>query len=183
MNFRRLLVVSTILFIVCIALGLLLPINIDLESIAPFGDLVDDMDSFSSPVLFIIILINNLVAIFFVFIFSPILCITPILGIALNGLVIGVVGNMIIGEQGVLFLIAGILPHGIIEIPAVLIAFTAALNFGFATIKAVFKKQSRQKFVPSLVINGKYLALAAGMLVPAAFIEAFITPLILGLFK
>lgn len=182
MTFPRWIMVSAILFFTGVIVGFVAPISFDIESIAPLGEIVDDLGTFSSPVVFLIILLNNLIAICFAFFLSPLLCIVPLLSLAVNGLLIGVVGSMVVEQESFLYLAAGILPHGIFEIPALIIALSAALNFGFITIKGLFKKENRGNISPAFFTNIKYLALAGGLLVPAAFIETFITPVFLGLF-
>jgi stage II sporulation protein M len=182
MNLRRWLIISAVIFFSGMLIGFLVPINLDIESIAPLGDIVDDFDSFSSPAVFMLILINNLVALGFAFFLSPLLLIVPLFSLVVNGLVVGVVGSMIIEQESFLFLIAGILPHGIIEIPALLLALGASLNFGFITMKGLFKREERGNIFPGFIASVKILAIAASLMIPAALIETFITPLILGLF-
>ncbi|MFA5450662.1 MAG: stage II sporulation protein M [Dehalococcoidales bacterium] len=180
MNFPRWLLISAFIFFSCIIIGFLAPINIDIESIAPLGDIAEDLDSFSSPVVFLIILINNLIAISFAFVLSPVLCIIPLFSLVVNGLIIGIVGGIVVEQESFLYLLAGILPHGIFEIPALLIALAAALNFGFITLRGLLKKETRSLILPGFVTSAKYLAISAGLLIPAAFIETFVTPILLG---
>lgn len=182
MTFPRWFLVSAILFFSGVIAGFIAPVSFDVESIAPLGEIVDDLGTLSSPVVFTIILANNLIAISFAFFLSPLFCLVPIFSLAVNGLLIGIVGSVVIEQESFLYLAAGILPHGIIEIPALLIALSAALNFGFTTIKGLFKKETRGMIFPAFITNIKYLALAGVLLVPAAFIETFVTPVFLGLF-
>jgi nitroreductase len=76
-------------------------------------------------------------------------------------------------------LLAGILPHGILEIPALIIAQAAAMSFGATVVTAVFKKERRNRILPSFKQNLRWLGLALFLLVPAAIIETFVTPLLL----
>ena len=75
---------------------------------------------------------------------------------------------------------AGILPHGVFEIPALIMAQAAALSFGTMAVIALFVKEKRPLLVPNLKQNLKYLGVAMLLMVPAAIIEAFITPLLLS---
>jgi len=52
------------------------------------------------------------------------------------------VSAIIIQEKSLGFLVAGVLPHGIFEIPALIIGEAAALSFGFAVIMLLFRKES-----------------------------------------
>ncbi len=176
------LIISSIVFSASIILGTFLPFNFSIDDISPIGDLVDDLDSMSSPLVFVIILLNNITAVTVSFFLSPLLCIVPVLSLTLNGLIIGMVGALVVEQQSLIFLLAGILPHGILEIPALLIALAAGLNFGSLISLSLFKKSLRQHIVPCFSTNIKYLGLAVLLLIPAAFIESFITPVFLSLF-
>jgi len=55
----------------------------------------------------------------------------------------------------------------------------AALSFGAVTILALFRKERRNLLLPSFKRNLRYLMVALVLLVPAAIIEIYITPLLL----
>ena len=76
-------------------------------------------------------------------------------------------------------LLLGLLPHGIFELPAIIIGMAASLSFGFAAIQAAVSREKRAQLLPSLKQNSKYLLLALALLVPAAIMETFVTPLFL----
>jgi len=181
-DFWQYLVVAAVIFFSSVLLGFVIPIELDLSSFAPLGDIADDLESFSSPGVFIYILTNNITAIVFAFILAPFLCIFPLFSLFVNGFVIGVVGALVLEQESVLFLMAGFLPHGILEIPALLIALAASLRFGFNTMKGILRKSWRNTIKPVFLENAKLLGKAVALLVPAALIETFITPIFLGLF-
>ena len=76
------------------------------------------------------------------------------------------------------FLLAGVLPHGIIELPALFIGEAAAFSFGTAVMLSLFSEDRRKQVSSNFKQNAKYLALAVLLLIPAALIEAYITPLL-----
>lgn len=76
--------------------------------------------------------------------------------------------------------LAGILPHGLIEILAFVLAEAAAVRFGASTLSAIFSRIERSLIVPSLKHNGSYLVIALLLLIPAAAIEVFISPLVIS---
>ena len=78
------------------------------------------------------------------------------------------------------FVLAGLLPHGIVELPAFFIGEAAAISIGIMAVIALFKKEKRGLFLPSLRQNLRYLALAAALMLPAAALETYLTPLLLG---
>jgi stage II sporulation protein M len=56
----------------------------------------------------------------------------------------------------------------------------AALSFGAVVVVSLFKKEKRSLVLPNLKRNLRYLMLALLLLVLAAIIEAYITPLLLS---
>ncbi len=76
-------------------------------------------------------------------------------------------------------MLAGLLPHGIFELPALILGEAAALSFGAVVILALFKKERRNLIPPSLKRNLRYLMIALALLLPAAIIETYVTPLLL----
>jgi len=97
----------------------------------------------------------------------------------MNGSLLGFVSVLGIQERSVGFILSGLLPHGVIEIPALILGQAAALSFGSAAILALFKKERRNLLLPTLKQNFRYVLLALGLLFPAAFIETYVTPLMI----
>jgi stage II sporulation protein M len=127
----------------------------------------------------IFIFFKNTFTLLISFIFSPILCLLPILALLLNGSLISFVSVMVAQEESLGLLLAGMLPHGIFEIPALIIGEAAALSFGATLIIAIFTKKKREPLMKQLKQSLQYLLLAFALLVPAAIIETFVTPLFL----
>ncbi len=93
------------------------------------------------------------------------------------------------------FLCAGILPHGIIEFAAFFYALSLGLLLCFQRSRRILKKKQMQEtvFGRQVVISSEhdltlrrltriFLLIVTPLVLLAAFIEAFITPLIMGLF-
>jgi len=55
----------------------------------------------------------------------------------------------------------------------------AALSFGSLAILALFKRERRSQLLPGLRRNLRYLMIACALLLPAAIIETYITPLLI----
>lgn len=127
----------------------------------------------------VFIFFKNAIALLLSFIFSPILCLLPILALVLNGSLLSFVSAMAAQKESVGLVLACLLPHGIFEIPALIIGEAAALSFGAMTILALISREKRNLLLPNLKKNLKYLLLAFVLLVPAAIIETFVTPLFL----
>jgi len=181
-SYRKWLVVSSLILISAIVAGLIIPVDVSLENIAPLGEFLEDFDTLSPAALFFIILFNNIIAIVFSFCMAPIFGIVPLLALGLNGFVIGVVGAMVIEQESLGFLLTGLLPHGIFEIPALIIGLSAAIYLGTTLAFSIFRKELRAILLPTLISSLKYLAVSLALLIPAAFIETFVTPGLLNLF-
>lgn len=106
------------------------------------------------------------------------------LELLLNGGIIGVVATVTGMTQGVLYPMVGIIPHGVIEIPAFIFQFSSLIRWHTTTIDAVMVKVSgekadRVKFVRGLKDTG-ILAIASVILfMIAAYIETYVTPYLL----
>ncbi|TET26444.1 MAG: stage II sporulation protein M [Dehalococcoidia bacterium] len=181
MSYKRWIIVAALLFSAGLILGLASPGSISLfaEDIAALEELADFLESLPPFLVFIIIFLKNVSVLLFGFILSPLLCLVPILSLTVNGWLLGFVSVIVAEEKSVAFVLAGILPHGIFEIPALILGQAAALGFGAAVILALFKEERRKQILPTLKQNLKYLLIAVILLLPAAIIETYLTPLLL----
>ncbi len=183
MSYKRWILVAIVLFGVGLALGLIIPAgsaSFPSEDIAALSELSDILFSLPPPLMAIFIFVKNALALLLSFALSPILCLVPILALIVNGWLLAFVSTMVIQEKSLGFVLAGLLPHGIIELPAFIIGEAAALSFGAMVILVLFKKKERSQLLPSLKQNLRYLIIAFALLIPAAIIETFITPLLLA---
>ncbi|APV44657.1 stage II sporulation protein M [Dehalogenimonas formicexedens] len=183
MSLRRWLLIAAALFCAGLVIGLLLPDSAADSIEQTFKDIAGNAASAEGFGLFVLLLLNNTLAVGASFLFSPIFLILPVVSLLMNGALITVVARLTLQDHSLAFLAAGILPHGIIEIPAYLLAQAAAICFGFNVLKAIFDTQRRSEAGPVLIKCLKWLGLAIILLISAALIEAFITPLLLGLFN
>jgi len=183
MSYKWWVLIAIFLFGVGILLGLVVPTSIaelPAEDISDLVELADFLSTLPKWAVFLIILFKNVSALLISFILSPLLCLVPIIALVVNGWLIGLVSTTVLQEESLGYLLAGLLPHGIFEIPAFVIAEAVALSFGTALILALFKKERRNLLVPHFRHNLKYLAIALALLLPAAIIEAYITPMFLS---
>ncbi len=182
MSYKRWIIIASLLFGAAFAFGLAAPASINSllsDDIAALEELAALLAPLPQFVVFIIIFIKNVSVLLLSFILSPILCLMPILALTVNGWLLAVVSAVVTEEKSLGFLLAGVLPHGIIELPALILGQAAALSFGTAAILALFKKERRTLLLPNLKQNLRYLLIAFTLLLPAAIIETYITPLLL----
>jgi len=182
MNYRGWILVAVSLFSVGLVFGIV-PLtgttDFSSEGIAAIRQLSEILASLPLALIALFIFIKNASALLLSFILSPILCLVPILALTVNGLLLGSVSAMVVQEKSLGFVLAALLPHGIFELPALIIGEAAALSFGAMVTLALFKKEARGRLLPNLKQNLKYLVIAFGLLVPAAIIETYVTPLLL----
>ena len=129
------------------------------------------------------ILMNNLRATLLILLggiisFSVLGIIIYLINVSLVGVVLGVF--KLIGYSPALLFAAGLLPHGIFEIPALMIASAIVLRMGAILVTPQIGKSMGQVVFELLA---DWLKVFIGVIVPllivAALIEAYVTPLIL----
>jgi stage II sporulation protein M len=179
MSFKRWFILALIIFTFAIAVGVVTAPNTLPDDIIGVEN-IDEIIELPLVALLLFILFKNGLAFLLSFALAPIMLLMPLAALFFNGWVVGVVSVFVLQEQSFGVLLAGILPHGIIEIPAFLLAEGAALSFGTVVIMGVFSQEKRGKILPSFRQNGKYLAVALLLLIPAALVEVFVTPLLIG---
>jgi stage II sporulation protein M len=181
MSYKWWVVSSVCLFVIGIGIGLAIPTSLDdilSEDLAALEELGAILGPFQiTTALFIFI--KNVSALMLSFVFSPVLLMLPILALVFNGLLLSFVSIAVVQEKSLGFLLAGILPHGVIEIPAFIMGEAAALSFGTMMIVALFKKDARGLLKSNLKQNVRYMVIAFVLLLPAAIIETYVTPLLL----
>ena len=117
----------------------------------------------------------------------------PVLGplllgleILLNSGLIGVIAVIVGAKQGIAYPIIGLVPHGIIEIPAFLLQFASIILWQVTITEAIIAKVKGRKVERDKVRQGlKDALILAGtsiiLLMIAAAIETYITPYLLGI--
>ena len=182
MSYRGWILVAVGLFATGMAFGLAMPddaVELFAGDLAALEELAKLLGPFKITTA-VFIFLKNVTALLFSFIFSPLFCLVPVIALTLNGWLLSFVSVTVIEQESVGLLLAALLPHGIFELPALIIGEAAALSFGTMAIIALVSKKRRDQLSPNLKQNVKYLALAFALLLPAAIIETYITPLFLG---
>ncbi len=183
MNFKWWILIASCLFGIGLGFGLATPASTSgliSEDLVALEELVNLLATLPQFAVFVIILIKNSVALILSFVFSPVLGLMPVMALVLNGGIIGFISVLVAEQESVGFVLAGLLPHGIFEIPALIIGQAAALRFGMMALLSLFQKNTRRLFLPNLKQNFRYLLIALALLLPAAIIETYITPLLIN---
>ena len=181
MNYRKWVFIAAIIFGIGLVFGVATPasiINPLFEDVVSLQELGDTLVPFEFLTV-ILILAKNVSVLLLSFALSPIFCLMPILTLIFNGWLLAFISAVVIQEKSLGFVLTGLLPHGIFEIPAFILGEAAALSFGVTVMLALFKKERRNLLLAGLKQNLRYLMVALALLVPAAIIEVYITPLLL----
>jgi uncharacterized membrane protein SpoIIM required for sporulation len=163
------------------ALEMVTPAQVDRFSrqLTEFPDMRAFRDSLSAPFLFV----NNTRAVFVIFIAG--LASFSVLGVLLYMVNISLIGGLfgvieVLGFQPWTLFLAGVFPHGILELPALLFGSAAMLYFGASIVTPQVGKSMGEVVIELLADWVKiFLGLVIPLLAIAALIEAYITPAIL----
>lgn len=104
----------------------------------------------------------------------------PLLVLTTNGFMIGVVSYSIIHKQGLLYLMAGIVPHGIIELPTILLGISLGFRLGYLLALTILREKVDLEGEMRIAVHF-LVRWFLPLLFLAAAIETFITPFIISM--
>lgn len=149
------------------------------ESVKTSG-IVQEDGSFSAVALFL----NNLqaMALSVLYGFIPFLFL-PALSLGVNSIILGALAALYSNNGfSLLMLLAGILPHGIFELPALFLSLGAGLCL-CKNVSAYIRKNEKGVMKPLLLnILRVVCVLILPLLAAAAVMETYVTPLVMSLF-
>lgn len=147
-----------------------------------FGGALDG----SNSELFLFILKNNLYVSTLVFVlgFIPVV-ILPLFSPFISILSIGVMlaGFQVLGENPLQALILGILPHGVVEIIAIVLAGSLGSHMSLQIAKKIFSPHRHEILLLATIGRAArtFGLVVVPLIVLAAFIEGFVTPVLLNM--
>lgn len=108
----------------------------------------------------------------------------PVLSLVSNSVLLGVFAALYMNNGlGIFMYLAGILPHGIFELPALVLSISCGVYLCLNMNRRILGSEKKIPMVELLSdLLRVILLLVAPLVVAAAFIECYITPLILSLF-
>jgi stage II sporulation protein M len=171
---RKYILIMAGIFILSVIAGLLASLN----DLGLSGNYLDLLIKDLTPVgIMLVIFLNNALKSLLAIVLGAGFGIIPVIFVAGNGVLLGLVANQISSEKGVLFVLAAILPHGIIEIPMILISSGLGLRLGSLMYSSIIGKETDMKYelVQSLRI---YMRIVVPLLFVSAVVETFVTPLV-----
>ena len=143
------------------------------------GGVIDETGSISVVGLFL----NNLRATLLTMLYGliPFLYL-PALSLGVNAILMGVMGAYYTNNGiSLLLYLAGILPHGIFEIPALLLGMAGGLCL-CSNINTYIRKNEKGVMKPLFLNLLRLSCLLLPLLAVAAVLEAYVTPLVMSLF-
>lgn len=126
----------------------------------------------------LLIFLNNAIKTFLALILGLAFGLVPSLFIMVNGFMIGVMIYVVQQTKGTLFFLAAIVPHGVFEIPALIVSCAIGLHLG---MQSYFALRGRNVDIKHEFRNAMYFYLrrVLPVLFVAASVETFITPLVI----
>lgn len=177
---RKYILIMTGIFIISVIAGLLASLK-DLGLSENYLDMLKESFGWIKdlhPVwIMLVIFLNNAVKSLFAIVLGAGFGIIPVIFVGGNGILLGLVANQVSHEQGLLFVLAAILPHGILEIPLVLISSGLGLRLGYLMYSSIMGKETdmRSELMQSLRI---YMRIIMPLLFVSAVVETFVTPMV-----
>lgn len=144
-----------------------------------FKDL-SGLDTLGPVTLFLVVFFNNSIKTFFMMFLGIFFGIIPALFVFFNGFLLGVVSYLGIQQSGITALFLGIVPHGIIEIPTMIIASGYGLWLGRCTLRKLTHKELLRPHIAKA--SYVYMRFFVPLLFVAAFVEVFVTGYLLKTF-
>jgi len=134
--------ILTFLFFFSTLVGFLFPVFFVEQIMEMLLELVKRTEGMGTFDLIRFIMTNNTQSAFLAMIFGLVLGIFPLFMITINGYILGFVSRLTVDQEG-FFILWRLLPHGIFEIPAILIATALGLRLGFLLMHEVIKVNSK----------------------------------------
>ncbi|HEU4340593.1 MAG TPA: stage II sporulation protein M [Candidatus Binatia bacterium] len=147
------------------------------ESLGSFTELFARL---SKPMLASAIFINNGVKTFLVIVLGILGGVLPVAFLLLNGYAIGWVLYLSIQSKGIVSSLLAVVPHGIFELPAVLLGASVGIFLGVRTMRRLFGKLETSLRGDLGRAVGVFFRLILPLLLLAAFVEAFVTSAIVA---
>jgi stage II sporulation protein M len=123
----------------------------------------------------VIIFLKNLLASAMAALLGVGLGLMPLMVVTSNGFLLGIIGYGVVQKAGWLYLAAGILPHGIIELPVVMVCIAIGFRLGHLLALSILREKADLSGETRIAIRF-LVRWAAPLLFLAAAIETFITP-------
>lgn len=174
---RKLLALMALLYFAGVAAGLNVPKPLAETLIEAARELVERIFTPNPLELALRIFLNNARVALLLALLSPLVPVPGLLVLA-NGVILGIAMVYAAGKASWLAALASVLPHGVVEVPALLYAAAASTAFGLALWRSLLGRE-RGAWRRALPALAKALAVSLALFALAALIEALVTPAVL----
>lgn len=140
--------------------------------------MVQPLLSLDKPYIALIIFFNNMLKTFIVIALGALAGIVPIVFLLTNGFVIGILLFLTMQTRGIWSFVLAIAPHGVLEIPAVLIGAGVGLLLGVRVAKRVLGRDDRSLVPEAKKALRLFVLVVIPMLLVAALVETYLTELL-----
>ncbi len=165
------------IFILSIVIGLLISSEnptLSENYFKTLKNLFDWIKTLNPVIIMLVIFLNNALKSLIALVLGIGFGIIPLLFVAANGVIIGILADLVSKQQGTAFFIAATLPHGVIEIPMILLSASIGLRLGYVmylSLKGI--KTEKHEFETGFMFYMKWIV---PLFFVAAIIETFVTP-------
>ncbi len=171
---RRLFLLSLLVFSSSLIIGYSLGRELPGDPLEQLRRIIPNLEEAPPLGLFLFIAVNNLSKSLLWMLLGLLFSLPPILFTALNGFYIGWAAHAYAEERGVLLTLLTLTPHGVLELPAILLSSAAGLALGYQAINRLRGRGGlREELMRALRL---YLHRIAPLLILSALIEVTLTP-------
>ncbi|WNY24525.1 stage II sporulation protein M [Methanolapillus millepedarum] len=175
-----------VIFIICFAVGYIVSASnpeLSEQLMEMISGALGAADTENSFQLLLQIFFNNAQIALFAIAFGILLGLFPLFVIIANGLMVGVVSEYIIRTNGVVYLLIGIVPHGIIELPVIILSAGVGFRLGAVVFsKLIGRKVTWKMFNHEVSEAGwGFFYFILPLLLISAIIEVYVTGTLLNI--
>ena len=171
------------MFLICLAgfcfslwAGFQLGDSISMEVLEEFMGSLPNLEDFDITLIFLFIVFNNVFKSFLWMVLGALGGLPPLFFAVLNGFFLGNFSYGTSVDYSLAFTLAALLPHGVIEIPTILLSSAAGMGLGYSLINRLRGRGSlRVEFGRALRL---FVTKIVPLLVISAVIEVTLTPLL-----
>ena len=183
-SLRKYIITITAVFIISMVLGIIASIRnpeFSMNYFESFKDSFGWITELSPLAIMAVIFLNNALKSLIGLVLGIGLGVIPIVFVAGNGMILGMVADIVFRERGIAFVLAALLPHGIIEIPMILLSSGIGLKLGHTMYLSLKGEKTDLKNELKQGV-GFFMRWVVPLLFLAAVIETFVTPLVVNYF-
>jgi len=126
------------------------------------------------------IFFNNAAKTLLAIVLGVVLGIAPIIFLLANGIALGVAWSLSAATRGPWISLLSLLPHGILELPAVFLGTSIGLSIGYHGVRRLVGKSEIHSGADMIQGLRYFCTVIIPLLIAAALVEAFITPTLIS---